>query len=64
MQVGVSELDCAASGAPPKGAEHNQHVLLAKLGALCQRDEVKDYLHGVLVSRMERVHAEQPHRQR
>ena len=32
-------------------------ALASKVSALCERDEAKDFLHGVLVALMERYHA-------
>ena len=35
-------------------------ALLGKARALCDRDEVKDWIHGVLVAKMEALHARRP----
>ena len=42
--------------------QERQHVdgLLKLSVGLCERDEVKDWLHGVLVARMDELHRRRP----
>jgi hypothetical protein len=40
--------------------QQSQHAADQRLSALCEREEVRDALHGLLVLRMERMHKGRP----